>query len=445
MRPSPRLRRPERSEGPACRPERSRGPACRPERSEGPAFALSLALLLLLSLLSLPLSAQTQDSIAAIRANPQKFWNLEVDVAGLVGRAESSLPGSQVGTYRLVDYTDTTGIAVESDDLPAPGRVLRIRGVVVPSRENATIPIIREKSREALDKPQWLLWIVAISGLIALGLGGALFYFLKRAPRVMPGVDPSDAARPPVPIVIGGPVRMAPPPVYMPWANLEGRQSGAFRPTLDGPMAPPKGPPPGAGTLPRTTPNGSPIVRQTPGGTPVIGTTGEHPSVPENGAAAAANEPSRAPRPTVPVQRSVLGGPMVANPFALPPRPPARGAPITQPFDPRPPKTEPFEYTGARLEIVEGPDAGRKMPIGSNTIFIGREGGRRNHFPLTDPTVSTAQAKILRDETFGFVLENEGMTNRTLLNGEVVTEPVSLEDGAELRMGATLILFKIGA
>ena len=419
----------------------------RPERSEGPAasFALAVAFAVVIAV-ALPLGAQQQDSIALIRANPQKFWNLEVNVAGLVGRAESSFPGGQVGTYRLVDYTDSTGIAIESDDLPAPGRVLKVRGIVVPSRDNATIPIIREKSREALDKPQWLLWVIGIAGFAAVALGGALLYFMKRAPRVMLGVAPGDAARPPVPIVIGGPVKMAPPPVYMPWANPEARQSGQFRPTVDGPMSPPK-PPPGAGTLPRTTPNGSPIIRETPGGTPIVRESGpsrvvssDTPTPPSGGRVV----PPPRPRPTVPMQRGGFNGPAVANPFALPPRPPRNGAPITQPFDPRPARTEPFEYTGARLEIVEGPDVGRKMPIGSNTIFIGREGGRRNHFPLTDPTVSTAQARILRDETFGFVLENEGKTNRTLLNGEVVDQPAALEDGAEMRMGATLIRFKLG-
>ncbi|MBI3792694.1 MAG: FHA domain-containing protein [Gemmatimonadetes bacterium] len=402
-------------------------------------FLVALSLLV-----ALPLGAQQQDSIAAIRANPQKYWNLEVNVAGLVGRAESSFPGGQLGTYRLVDYTDSTGIAIESDELPAPGRVLRVRGIVVPSRDNATIPIIREKERQSLDKPEWLLWVVVIAGVVALALGGALWYFIRRNPADAPGVPLSDAARPPVPIVIGGPVRMAPPPVYMPWAQPDQRPSGGmFRPSLDGPMAPPKGPPPGAGTLPRTTPNGTPIVRHTPGGTPVVPGEGEGATVGD--ASASTAPPVRPARPTVPVQRSILGGPMVANPFAMPPRPPSQRAPITQPFEPRPPKTEPFEYTGARLEVVEGPDVGRKLPIGSNALLIGREGGRRNHFPLTDPTVSTAQARILRDETFGFVLENEGKTNVTMVNGEPANEPVALEDGMELRMGATLIRFKLGA
>ncbi len=380
-----------------------------------------------------PLLAQTQDSIAAIRANPQKYWNLEVTVAGLVGRAESSMPGGQLGTFRLVDYTDSTGIAVESEDLPAPGRVLRVHGVVVPSRDNATIPIVRERSREALDKPTWLLWVVAGAGLVALALAGVLIYFIKRGSTPLPGVALSDAARPPVPIVIGGPVKMAPPPVYMPWAQPGARASGAMmRPSFDESMAARKTPPAGAGTLPRNT----------PGGTPVIRPTVEMPTVP-------GPAHMRDPFATPPSSPRILSGPggmqFPPNQFALPPRPGTRGpAPVTQPFNPAPPRTEPFEYTGARLEVLEGPDAGRKVPIGSQVLYIGREGGRRNHLPLKDPTVSLQQAKILRDETFGFVLENESKTNRTLLNGEIVTEPVALENGSEVRMGATVLRFLLG-
>ena len=120
----------------------------------------------------------------------------------------------------------------------------------------------------------------------------------------------------------------------------------------------------------------------------------------------------------------------------------AVSAPLTQPFEPPAPKTEPFEYTGARLEVMEGPDTGRKVPIGSNALLIGREGGRTNHLSLRDSTVSRAQCKILRDETFGFVLENESGTNRTLVNGEPAQEPMALEDGTEIRMGSTMVLFR---
>ena len=404
--------------------------------------ALALAACLALAW---PAHAQQQDSISAIRASPQKFWNLEVNVAGLVGRAESSLPGGQIGTYRLVDYTDSTGIAIESDELPAPGRVLKVRGVVVPSRDNATIPIIRERSREALDKPSYLLWVVTVAGILALALGGALLYLIRRGKTPSPGVHESDAARPPVPIVIGGPVKMAPPPVYMPWAQPGARASGSMPlPSLDGPEGPPRGQPAGAGTMPRATPGGTPVVRQSMelprpvepmAHTPPSGTSHVNPEGPP---------PVRVARPTVPMRAMPGAGPHAANPFAMPPAAPRRRAPITQPFEPVAPRTVPFEYTGARLEVAEGPDTGRKVPIGSSEVLIGREGGRRNHLALSDPTVSLAQARIVRDETFGFVLENESRTNRTLMNGEIVLEPVSLENGSEIRMGATLIQFLLG-
>lgn len=402
--------------------------------------------LLLTFALASPLIAQ-QDSIAAIKANPQRYWNLEVTVAGLVGRADPALAGSQGGSYRLIDYTDTLGVAIESDELPAPGRLLRVRGIVVPSRDNATVPMIRERGRDALDRPPWLLWVIAVAATFAVALSVALYIAFKR--RNEPGAAPLDAARPPVPIVIGGPVKMAPPPVFMPWAQPGARTSGAMpRPSLDGPVRST----PGAGTLPRITPGGTPAARPsppahrvTPGGSRIPGMDellsnegGHTPRMdelivrretpPGMGTLIPGPGPRGTPRSTVPIRMSG-GVPM---------------PPLTQPFEPPAPRTEPFEYTGARLEVTEGPDVGRKVPIGSNTLLIGRDGGRRNHLALSDSTVSRAQARILRDETFGFVLENESGTNRTLVNGEPAAEPIALEDGAQIRMGSTLVTFRTG-
>ena len=403
-------------------------------------------LLLTLALaLTTPALAQRQDSIAAIKANPQRYWNLEVTVAGLVGRADPALAGSSGGSYRLIDYTDTLGIAIESDELPAPGRLLRVRGIVVPSRENATVPTVHERGRDALDRPQWLLWVIAIAATFAVALSIALYVAFQR--RNEPGAAPLDAARPPVPIVVGGPVKMAPPPVFMPWAQPGARTSGAMpRPSLDGPARIT----PGAGTMPRVTPGSTPVMRPTPqhvrrvtpGGSPIprmdelltpgLGTRTprmdellvQRPTPPGVGTFT----PAPGPRSTVPLRVS-QGLPVV---------------PHTQPFEPAAPRTEPFEYTGARLEVTEGPDLGRKVPIGSNMLLIGREGGRKNHLALSDRTVSLAQARIVRDETFGFVLENESGTNRTLVNGEPAAEPIALEDGAQIRMGATLVTFLAG-
>ena len=405
----------------------------------------SLLLSFLVVSLASPLHAQGQDSIAAIKANPQRYWNLEVSVAGLVGRADPSLAGSQGGSYRLIDYTDTLGISIESDELPAPGRLLRVHGIVVPSRDNATIPTVRERGRDALDRPPWLLWVIAVAATFAVALSIALFVAFKR--RNEPGAAPLDAARPPVPIVVGGPVKMAPPPVFMPWAQPGARTSGAMpRPSLDGPMRPT----PGAGTMPRLTPGASPVVRPsgphvrrlTPGGSPIprmdelLTQGGGHTprmdelitrhTPPGMGTLIPGPGSRGTPRSTVPVRMS--GG--------------VPQAPLTQPFEPAAPRTEPFEYTGARLEVTEGPDTGRKVPIGSNTLLIGREGGRKNHLALSDSTVSRAQARIVRDDTFGFVLENESGTNRTLVNGEPAAEPMALEDGAQLRMGSTLVTFR---
>ena len=449
-----RTRHPERSAAAHGRhPERSDAKRRVVEGSPGGAVLRLIALLLFIVS---PLLAQRQDSISALKANPQKYWNLEVTVAGLVGRADPALAGSQGGSFRLIDYTDTLGIAIESDELPAPGRLLRVRGIVVPSRDNATVPMVRERGRDALDRPSWLLWVIAVAATIALALGIALYFVFRRRNETA-GVALDDAARPPVPIVIGGPVRMAPPPVFMPWAQPGARTSGAMmRPSLDRPQATVRTTP-GAGTLPRLTPGGSPAVRQsTPGmGAPVQ-------STPSYGAPVQRPTPSPMPRvQEAPQEERVLRmdelivprrssrqdmGAVPAAPHVpratVPMGMRAVSPPVTQPFEPQAPKTEPFEYTGARLEVTEGPDVGRKVPIGSNTLLIGREGGRMNHLALRDTTVSRAQCRIVRDDTFGFVLENESGTNRTLVNGEPAQEPMALEDGAEIRMGSTLVVFR---
>jgi hypothetical protein len=107
-----------------------------------------------------------------------------------------------------------------------------------------------------------------------------------------------------------------------------------------------------------------------------------------------------------------------------------------------PAKTQAFRYFGATLQVTEGPDSGREAPIGVSPFLIGRTGGRDNHLPLSDGTVSLTQSQIRYDEALkSFTLVNESQTNKTVLDGKPV-DAADLQDGAKIRMGATVITFR---
>lgn len=100
-----------------------------------------------------------------------------------------------------------------------------------------------------------------------------------------------------------------------------------------------------------------------------------------------------------------------------------------------------FQYWGYGLEVVEGPDQGRKVQIGVSPFYIGRAGGRSNHLELSDRTVSRSQCAIRHNGRNGhFTLEHQGGTNSTYVDGSPV-QALSLEDGLRFRMGSTVVSF----
>jgi Inner membrane component of T3SS, cytoplasmic domain len=105
-------------------------------------------------------------------------------------------------------------------------------------------------------------------------------------------------------------------------------------------------------------------------------------------------------------------------------------------------KTRLFRRFGARLEVLEGPDAGKKFVIGTSPLLLGRAGARRNDVVLSDPTVSRSQARILFDEgKRAFTLVNESPTNSTAVEDEEVNES-SLSDGDRISMGSSVLVFR---
>lgn len=87
------------------------------------------------------------------------------------------------------------------------------------------------------------------------------------------------------------------------------------------------------------------------------------------------------------------------------------------------------------LEIVEGPAAGRQIPL-TGPVDIGRE--PTLSLPLDDTQVSRRHARIA--ETNGrAVVEDLGSTNGTFVNDQPIHSPRELQPGDRIRLGLTVI------
>jgi len=110
---------------------------------------------------------------------------------------------------------------------------------------------------------------------------------------------------------------------------------------------------------------------------------------------------------------------------------------------PAPDKTQVFMSLGADLIIEKGPDKGKEFTIHKQVMTIGRPGARKNDVELADDTVSKDQASIFYDNTRKtFSIANESSTNPTKLNGQFISGPMPIENGALIEMGRTILRFK---
>ncbi len=75
----------------------------------------------------------------------------------------------------------------------------------------------------------------------------------------------------------------------------------------------------------------------------------------------------------------------------------------------------------------------------SSPFSIGRR-TKHNNLASDDPKISKYHARITRDRD-EFILEDDGSTNGTYINGVKITEPVSLSESAVIRVGQTLLVF----
>lgn len=95
------------------------------------------------------------------------------------------------------------------------------------------------------------------------------------------------------------------------------------------------------------------------------------------------------------------------------------------------------------LEVIAGPDKGKRFHFTRSSVTIGRAGRRLNDIELKDITISREQAIIkLNKAGNGFVLNNEGTTNPTLVNGQSLAV-ANLKTGDEILVGTTLLKFHL--
>jgi pSer/pThr/pTyr-binding forkhead associated (FHA) protein len=94
----------------------------------------------------------------------------------------------------------------------------------------------------------------------------------------------------------------------------------------------------------------------------------------------------------------------------------------------------------AFLKVVAGIQQGLNIPLlGQDPLVIGR---KRGDLILDDPLVSSTHAQIIA-RTNGYVLQDLGSTNGTLVDGRLVRETV-LRPGSEIAIGSTRMVLFIG-
>jgi hypothetical protein len=107
-------------------------------------------------------------------------------------------------------------------------------------------------------------------------------------------------------------------------------------------------------------------------------------------------------------------------------------------------KMQVFMRPGAGLVGENGPDKGREFPLSKQATMIGRAGARKNDIEVADETVSEEQASIFYNSTRKvFSIVNESANNPTTVNGQPISGPRVLEQGALIELGKTAFRFRI--
>ncbi|MCY2923861.1 MAG: ATP-binding protein [Planctomycetota bacterium] len=92
----------------------------------------------------------------------------------------------------------------------------------------------------------------------------------------------------------------------------------------------------------------------------------------------------------------------------------------------------------ASIQVIQGADKGRSFELREGPNVIGRE---CEGVELADPTVSRRHCQIGAGSSGQWILEDLGSANGTFLNGVRGKKPWSLNRGAQIRCGSSLLVF----
>lgn len=91
------------------------------------------------------------------------------------------------------------------------------------------------------------------------------------------------------------------------------------------------------------------------------------------------------------------------------------------------------------IVVRQGKEPGRTYEMRKEHISIGRS--RESDIFLEDLAVSRLHATIYRDEMGGYRLRDEHSANGTSVNGQRVSAEVALQEGDEVQLGQTILVF----
>ena len=114
---------------------------------------------------------------------------------------------------------------------------------------------------------------------------------------------------------------------------------------------------------------------------------------------------------------------------------PAAAAPVAKPSSSRPSTGPATVATAKRLVITSGPKAGLELPLGADSLTIGRSS--ESALVIRDDYTSSHHARLmLRGDSWA--IQDLDSTNGTFVAGQRVTgAPVALSLGTPIKVGAT--------
>ena len=94
----------------------------------------------------------------------------------------------------------------------------------------------------------------------------------------------------------------------------------------------------------------------------------------------------------------------------------------------------------AVLEAQDGAEPGRRWVLNGQQISVGRN--PLSDIALPDPRVSDRHARLTRQPGGSYQLVDDGSTNGTRVNGDLLSAPAVLRDGDVIRFGNTTVVFR---